>query len=437
MPHTTPPAPHRSALPDDASMYSAAAQADLSQRLGRFARTQDPSELWPGVTESARLAAAHELARAVREVLTGRAGVQLDSTGAHDCRVLSVAAHTTGVGPLLARWIHEGRLDAAPDVRDALAWQLAHARRRAARMEREVLPAFDALLAAGVVPTVLKGFYTARAWFEEPGVRRMSDVDVLVDEQEVDRAEAALRSAGFRALGPRLRPYKQDWIGAGVDERSFSVEASDERSKWVLELHARLDRSFHPGAVARLDGERRDTVSFNVAGRPLRALAAPALLVTLACHCSEELGASRLLRLVEIVRLVRLEHESGRLTWNDVLGIFDRTGSACYAYPAFALAEDLAPGTIDARVLHRCARESTWAARHTVRRLSPAGGSIEVLGVMRQVMWMRSPLAVLHRVMRLVAPSSQGRPGPLPGWRVRWRQARAGLLSLRAPDERR
>lgn len=303
-------------------------------------------------------------------------------------------------------------------------------------MECDVLPALDAMLAHHVVPVVLKGFHTARAYFEEPGVRRMSDVDLLVAPDQVDRAESALRASGFRATGPRMTPYKQDWIGAGTEERVFSVEASDERTKWVIELHSSLDRTYHPGAVARLDSQRSRTIPFEVCNRRLLALAPPVLLLALACHCSQELGSSRLLRIVEIIRVIRTERAAGRLDWVDFLATLERTGAARYAYPALVLAEDLAPGTVDARVLALGARESTWAARHTVRRLVPAGGSIEELGLLRQIMWMRGPVAILHRAMRLIAPSSQGRPGLLPSWRVRLRQMRAGTLSIRAPDER-
>ncbi len=198
----------------------------------------------------------------------------------------------------------------------------------------------------------------------------------------------------------------------------------------------RSNRTYHPGAVARLDSQRSRSIPFEVCNRRLLALAPPVLLLALACHCSQELGSSRLLRLVEIIRVIRTERAAGRFEWDDFLAMLGRTGAARYAYPALALAEDLAPGTLDGRVLALGVRESTWAARHTVRRLVPAGGAIEDLGLLRQIMWMRGPVAILHRAMRLVAPSSQGRPGLLPSWRVRLRQMRAGTLSIRAPDER-
>jgi hypothetical protein len=309
------------------------------------------------------------------------------------------------------------------------------------RIEREVLPAIDALLARGLAPVALKGLHTARAYFEEPGARRMADVDLLVPPDRVPDAERALCAAGFEARGESHRPYKRDWIGPGVDAREHSVALAHERSRWTLELHASLDRTFHPGAVARLDGDRAPVVRLDVAGRPLLALAPVPLLVTLTCHCSQELDGSRLLRLVEIVRVARggvgPRGGAAAVDWDAVLALLRRTEAARYAYPALALAERLAPGAVDRRVLALGRRESTWAARHTVARLAPAGGSLEERGVVRQLMWTRGTVAVAQRVLRTLWPASFLRPQDVgDGWRARVRRLRAGALTLRAPDER-
>jgi hypothetical protein len=102
-----------------------------------------------------------------------------------------------------------------------------------------------------------------------------------------------------------------------------------------------------------------------------------------------------------------------------------------------ALAEELAPGTVDPRVLAGGRRASTWAARHAVTRLSPAGGSADSRGAVRQLMWTRGSVAVLHWLLCAVWPGGLTRPRDfLYGWRGRWRRLREGRLSLWAPDER-
>ncbi|MEP6491299.1 MAG: nucleotidyltransferase family protein [bacterium] len=432
---SAPPSPEHAELPDDV--------LDVARRLAAFGRNQDPAALWPRLTEPARVNAAHELARVTRLVLAGSRRVALDPDGAHHPYALTIAGHTTGMGPIIGRWAEDGLIIGSASALDYFARHLLHARRRSERMEREALPAVDALIATGISPVVLKGFHTAHVYFEEPGMRRMSDVDLMVAPNQVADAENTLRIAGFRPETEALRPYKRDWIGPGVDPRLFSVELFDERSKWILELHASLDRVYHPGAVARLDSElaRGSLVPFDIAGRQVRVLSPELLMVTLACHCSQELDGTRLARLVELVRVIRGEGfgspPARPCDWDDVLRIFEQTGAARFTYPALALVEDLAPETVDPRVLDAGQRASTWAALHTVARLAPAGGSLDDRGVLRQLMWTRGPVAILQRVLRNVWPAAFTRPGDvIPGWRVRLRRLRRGVLSFHAPNER-
>lgn len=412
--------------PDDAT--------ETTRRIAAFERSGDPAALWPGLTERARVAAAREIERVTRDVLAGRASVTIsDELDAH---ALGVAAHTTGMGPVLGRWMEAGRVGASAAVAAMLARHIDHGRRRALRIERESLPAIDALLEKEIPIVALKGSHTARVYFDEPGMRRLSDVDLLVPPERVADAEGALSSVGFEPLGPEHRPYKRDWIGPGVDRRFFSVEHADVRSVWTLELHASLDRVYNAGAAARLDVVRSDTMPLSIAGRALHGLEPAPLVVYLACHCSQELESMRLLRVFELVRVIRAERDAGALDWQRVRETLRETGAASFVYPAFSLVEDLAPGTIDTVVLTESRDASTWPARHAVPRLAPAGGSFDERGILRQLMWTRGPVAIAQRVFRTVWPASISRPDHvIPGWRARMRRLRAGLLTVRAPDE--
>ncbi|MEP6729980.1 MAG: nucleotidyltransferase family protein [bacterium] len=418
------------------TIYEPPVLADLAQRLDRFSRTEDPADLWPGLTDAARVSAARELERVTAEVLRGASGIYIDAAGTHTSYALAVAGHTTGMGPLFGRWIEDELVDAAPDVRAKFAAHVLHARRRAERIEREVLPALDALLEHGITPVVLKGFYTSRKYFEEPGLRRMADVDIMVTPEVEFTTRQALQNAGFRAHKPAVVAHKQDWIGQDVEDRVFSVELSDERSRWILELHTSLDYHFETGSIARLDLERERVESFGIAGRKVLVPSPELLLAMLACHCSQELHSSRLLRLVEIVRVIRAEVASRRLDWNGFLEMLRRTDSLRYVYPSLSLAERLAPGTVDARVLDAAKRASTWATRHTTARLTAAGGRIDERGVIRQLMWTRGFTGLLQRMRRKVQPVSE-RPRDVElRLRADLRRLRAGRFSISAPDER-
>jgi hypothetical protein len=410
------------------------AAADTSRRIAAFQRSGNPAELWPGLTEHARVRAARELERVTRELLAGRGPARIADD--FDAYALGVAGHTTGMGPVIGRWLEDGRIDARTDVADMFARHIEHGRRRAARIAREVRPAVDALIANGISVVALKGFHTANVYFDEPGMRRLSDVDLLVPPSRVDDAEAALSAAGFNPRGPAHRPYKRDWIGRDVDPRFFSVEYMDARTVWALELHGSLDRVYNAGATARLDARRGDVDPLIVDERTLTVLRPALLFVYLACHCSQELESMRLLRVFELVRVIRAERESGRLDWNDVLSILRDTGASAFVHPACALVEDLSPGTIDPRELSAAHAASTWAARHAVSRLAPAGGSLDERGILRQLMWTRGPTSIVQRLFRIAWPASITRPDQvIPGWRARIRRLRTGLLTVRAPDE--
>jgi len=410
---------------------------EVSRRLAPFVRNLDPGAMWPGLSEGARVAAAHEIERITRAVLAGRIGEQIDPGGAHGLYALAIAGHTTGIGPLLGHWIETGIVTAAAAISARFTSYLDHSRRRAARMEREVGPALDALAAAGIQPAVIKGFHTARAYFAEPGLRRMADVDVLVPPERVRDAEAALRSAGFRPDSDALHPYKREWIGVDVDPRVFSLEWPDERSRWILELHASLDRIIHPGTVAQLDAERDCMEAKMIAGRSLLVLRQPLLLLALACHCSQELNGSRLLRLFEMVKVIRMDSAAGRFDWEEFLAMLRRTQAARFAYPALSLVEQLAPGTVDPRVLALCRQQSTWAARHTVQRLVPAGGALDTRGLLRQIMFTRGPVAAIQCVLWILWPAAfTTTRGVGTTWRARLRRLRTGMQALRAPNER-
>ncbi|HEX3868273.1 MAG TPA: nucleotidyltransferase family protein [Gemmatimonadaceae bacterium] len=422
---------------DDRDDDDARALPDVDRRLALFRETGDPAALWPGLTEPARVAAARELGRVTAAVLEARQPVDIDPTNAHAAYALAIAGHTSGMGPVIGRWIETGVVRARDDAAAAFARHVLHARRRSARIEQRVSAPIDALVARGIVPVVLKGMHTSRAYFEEPGVRRMSDVDLLIPPDRTADAEAALASIGFRPEGAPLRPYKRDWLGPGVNPHLASIELAHEQSRWFVELHASLDRVFHPGAVARLDLLRSQVERFELAGRSLAALAPAPLLIALACHCSQELDGVRLLRLYEIVRVAREARRTQRLDWDELAGMLRRTGAARYTFPAFSLVNALAPNTIDERVISLGRDASTWASRHTVERLVPAGGSLDERGVIRQVMWTRGPVAIGQRLLRNLWPASFARPADVaPGWRVRMARFRRGVMSLRAPDER-
>jgi putative nucleotidyltransferase-like protein len=411
--------------------------SEVTERMARFAHSLDLRALWPTLSESALVSARRAVERAVRAVLADAPRVALDPEGQHEPYALSIAAFTSGTGALLERWREEHRLEIAPAARHVFAKHLDHGRRRAARLQRGVLPVFDALLARDITPVLIKGSHTSLAYCEEPGVRPIADVDIVIPPGRVADAESALQEMGFQATSPALRPYKRHWIAANVDPRVFSVERSDAQTRWHLDLHASFDRPFGDGIHARIDGERHSVAPLDVSGRILLAPTQPLLLLVLACQLSADLDSMRLMRLVDLVRVIRTDLQRRKLDWDELLAAFERTGVARYTYPALALAEDLAPGTIDGRVLSRARAACNWAIRSTVDRLTPSGGYADHRSIVRMFMWANSPLGAIGRAMVRAASLALGDRNTLViVCRAVGRRVAAGAYTFGVRDER-
>src|SRR5262245_29784890 len=103
---TVPESIERPSLPggaprlDSRGLVSNEADPSLNARLQAYARTGDPSTLWPGLTETARVSALREIERITRAVLAGSRRVHVDPQDAHATYALLIAGHTSGTGTL-------------------------------------------------------------------------------------------------------------------------------------------------------------------------------------------------------------------------------------------------------------------------------------------------------------------------------------------------
>lgn len=411
----------------------------IARRVASFGRTRDTRDLWPDVEPAALKRALREIERVIRVVLAPRdAGAphapELRADGERDARTLGVAAFSSGTGALLAHWIAEGRVHAPPPLRYVLDEHLRHGRAFAARIESDVLSLLDAFIALGIQPIVIKGFHTARAYWGEPGIRPAADVDLVVAATQVASAEAILSAAGF---GPSdnpagAHPYKRHWAAPGREDggrdegRVYSLDRPDARNPWRVDLHASLDCEYRDVTFARLDRARDAVVPFSVAGREVRAPNAELALLIAACHVACDLHSMRLLRLVELTRI------APAVDWPAFRALLARTQAARFAYPAFALAELLAPGSVDAAVLAECRAASSRLVRRVVGGLVPAGGDPHK-SFLTTFMW---ATGVRHLVRAVASRATVGGPRVmLRRWIAVARQTLAGAIRLRGPRE--
>lgn len=125
----------------------------------------------------------------------------LRDAGALDPAALRDALRAGGVGPLIYA-VARGRDVLPPALEDELKLAYYQVARSNLLRFQELGRVLRALEAAGIPALVLKGAALAEAIYENPGVRPMCDLDVLVQEGDVPPALHVLRNLGYQIIPP-------------------------------------------------------------------------------------------------------------------------------------------------------------------------------------------------------------------------------------------
>jgi Uncharacterised nucleotidyltransferase len=363
--------------------------------------------LWPDIHPNLWRAALSDVAGVLGHILSNRPGdVLLDG----DPRILSLAAYTSGTGPLLGYFVECGKLRATPGVSAMLAVHLAHGRDRMGMLRQEAIAATRLLADKGIHAIVSKGMHTAFVYFPEPGCRPVSDIDLIVRPDELERAEEIFRSHGYRGRVMSQVPYQCDWTPESVPATPRSLLHVHARDPWSIDLQTTLDRHVKDIAVVPLD---RLASSDRLAAWPVsgdaRVLRQPLLLAALAAHGSQHLINLSLIRLAELALVVRADVASGELDWDALLRLLNEIGPR-YVYPAFFACEKLLPGTIDPAVLRACEADAPTGMRRllagrAVSNLQP----LDRHSFAERYMWISGWRSRLRRIVSELNPGSVNR----------------------------
>ena len=357
---------------------------EFRQRQMRARRSGNPAWLWPEVSADSWAEAAAQIGAATSAVLRSEPAV----LGACDPAAMSLAGYTSGVGPLLGWWLENRLLSASPEIGDLFRLHLEHGRVRAQRMEARSRETVDRLAQRDVPTIILKGGHTAHLYFPDPATRPASDLDLLVPSSHIGAAETVLTQAGLRCASRKPRESAWTQPGTGSEPRSLWLVHADD--PWPVDLHNSLDFSACPGATpVRLDAagpfQNPEPWPVHPAAGVLRQ---PLLLLHLAVHASGGLHSLTLLRMVEIGLIVRQDSANGRLSWDEFLAMAERTNGLGAAYPALAMCEKLAPGTIPSKVLGRSAERAPPRVRAIVEKLEPASAHrVNRASIAEHFMW--------------------------------------------------
>lgn len=377
------------------------------QRRFEWARRQgQPRWLWPDVSPDEWRRALAAIEAATKAALSGDDDGTATLDG--DLAAIGLAAYTSGMGPLLGWWIERGVISADASVAVLLRLHLRHNRLRAERLSIEASRAAEILAAVGAAPTVLKGMHTAHAYFPEPGTRPGSDIDLLVPAERMAAAEDALRAAGFALKSQEYHPYSSAWapVDAPALPRTLTLVHADD--PWSLDVQTSLDRPFGGAGVARLNGLRATSpVAPWRMSEDATVLTQPLLTLFLAAHASA--SSLTLLRLTELVLVIRADTDRGALDWAGLVEAARSAGALRFIHPALALCDRLAPGTVPREVLAACDAVATPATRRFLAGVTPATAhSIDRLSMDERYMWADGWWARFRQLAYELGPAPAG-----------------------------
>jgi len=229
----------------------------------------------------------------------------------------------------------------------------------------------EALYARNVPAICLKGIALAPENYPTPGARPMSDIDVLVPEDEAHVAEDILHACGYRPA-PEIMP--EDW------EKEIHHHATPfVRGEIEFEIHRNLVTLSHPVAGQIQTFWQRARSLSAVSPHALR-LCRSDMLFHLCLHCGFRWTGAQLLNLLDLHILLQTEGDG--LNWHAFVRHGQRRDVARQMYYPLAIAEFLFGPRVPRgvmRALHRKACPSRLELKHLLElALSTAAEKTQV-----------------------------------------------------------
>ena len=212
-------------------------------------------------------------------------------------------------------------------------WSQARNMQRFGRL-KEVLRVFT----FEQIPIIaLKGAALAELVYPQMGLRPMADVDLLVHEEDLTKAEQLLVSLGFHA---NERNHSREWYR--MHHHHLVPYVSRDRSL-MIELHHRLIPLGAPIAISNDDlWERSRPV--DITQESCRILSPEDFLIHLSLHLAVDSYIGKMRVLYDLAETIK--HYQKEIDWDQLINIANGYRISKYLYYAFWLAK----GTVRAGV---------------------------------------------------------------------------------------
>ncbi|MDT7041590.1 nucleotidyltransferase family protein [Candidatus Nitronereus thalassa] len=243
-------------------------------------------------------------------------------------------ANTLGIGPIVYyRLKHGSGALAIPEEvlatgKSLLYWNQARNMKRFGSL-KEVLTLFAA---EGIFSVALKGTALANVVYPHVGLRPMADVDLLVREEDLTKAEQILISLGFEA---NEREHSKEWY---QQHHHHIVPYVSRDKSIVVELHRHLVSERFPTQIPIQDlWERARYVE--IAGVPCQMLSPEDLLIHLSLHVAVDSYIGKIKVLYDLEESVK--HFGSDIDWKRLDAIAMDYRISKYLYYALWLAKEV------------------------------------------------------------------------------------------------
>jgi AcrR family transcriptional regulator len=312
--------------------------------------------------------------------------------------VARAVAAIHGVSPLLADTL---RWHGPTAWARFLAEQKVHTAQRFQRIAQLLQLIDKRAREAGIGLVPLKGAALHAMGIYAAGQRPMADIDLLVREEQSQRAVEVFAGLGFRET---YRSWK-DRVFEQAGQDAPGALGEDSRNGMKLELHCRIAEVLPRYAVDVTEIVFPQALHPGLNAYPSKA----ALLIHLLLHAAGAL-IERALRLLQLHDIARLSARMNDEDWEELLRAAARTadGTLWWAFPPLALVARYYSCVPD-KVLTRAANDCHWILKRVYRRRKLSAASLSHLWVsaLPGIEWARSPLAMFAYAAARVVPSAE------------------------------
>jgi putative nucleotidyltransferase-like protein len=203
--------------------------------------------------------------------------------------------------------------------------------------------------------TVLKGAYLAAEVYENPSLRPMTDLDLLIKKEDIEKAREILADIDYF-------PHKQ-YAQEALNETQIHLPALIKTGKnpnipdTLVELHWSILR---PKINRQIDIEKlwKRTVEFKINDIDTLALSPEDNLHHLAIHTSfDDLFGNGLLALLDIAKLI--EFKKDEIKWDELLKITQSAGTERYTFLTLLMTKEILKAEVPNHFLEKLKPEDS------------------------------------------------------------------------------